>query len=123
MRKSLYRYNDIKLRRDQINQERYLKEKELDILKSKNDLIQDDLDTKNRVDISLKEYEELQNKIKDLDSENSYYKNVFEQLKLDEYLHYLDLSDVNLTTYEMFEQNKKYVNLRICLKQEHEFYK
>ena len=122
MNKKMHRYYDIKLKREQLNQEKYLKQQEIDILKNKNELIRDDLETKNKVDVSLKEYEEMKKKIEDLTSENSYYKNVFEQLKLDEYLHYLDLNDVVLNTYTRYEENKTFLTLKIRLKDEREFY-
>lgn len=122
MNKKTHRYYDIQLKREQLNQEKYLKQQEIDILKNKNELIRDDLETKNRVDISLKEYEEMKKKIEDLTSENSYYRKVFEQLELDEYYHQLDLKDIVLNTYTRYEENKTFLTLKIRLKDEREFY-
>ncbi len=93
-----------------------LKRQENNIKQQEIELKRQELNDRNRIDLSLVEYETMKKKIENLTLENSYYQNVFEQLNLDEYLHQLDLNDITITTHDIIPANKKYVMLRIRVK-------
>lgn len=54
--------------------------------------------TKDRVDISLKEYEQLKRDLRDLRGKIERYETVFETLKLNEYMDYIDPNSMTIST-------------------------
>lgn len=82
--------------REDLNRSNNLKSREL---KENKEIAEKELDVKDRVDLSLKEYKELQDKIAVLESNNDFLQGVFKDLKLKDYLSNIDFNTINIRTY------------------------
>ena len=80
LRSNLERSNNIKNR--ELNQNKEIVEKELAV--------------KDRVDLSLKEYKEMLQKIATLESSNSFYTDMFRKLHIQDYIGIMDYSSIGV---------------------------
>lgn len=55
-------------------------------------------ETKDRVDISLKQYEEMKRKIETLEEQNEKYKNIFERMGVEEWANDIEPNTIQVST-------------------------
>lgn len=70
----------------------------VDQVKVEQDKLKYEKETKDRVDISLKEYEQLKKDLKDVRGKLERYEAVFETLKLNQYIDYIDPHSMTIST-------------------------
>lgn len=70
----------------------------VDQVKVEQDKLKYEKETKDRVDISLKEYEQLKRDLKDVRGKLERYEAVFETLKLNQYIDYIDPHSMTIST-------------------------
>lgn len=77
-----------------------------------------ELEVKDRVDISLKEYNEMKSKIKMLEIENASLNDLFNKIHLADYLRYIDFDKINVRQADDADPIRKYIVIRVGLKNE-----
>lgn len=90
------------LRRCEVSQQKEIAEKELAV--------------KDRVDISLKEYNEMQSKIKRLEVENASFNDLFNRMCVGEYLRYIDFNTIKVKQIQDVDPLSKYILIKFGLK-------
>lgn len=70
----------------------------VDQVKVEQDKLKYEKETKDRVDISLKEYEQLKRDLRDVRGKLERYKAVFETLKINQYIDYIDPNSMTIST-------------------------
>lgn len=70
----------------------------VDQVEVEQDKLKYEKETKDRVDISLKEYEQLKRDLRDVRGKLERYETVFETLKLNQYIDYIDPNSMTIST-------------------------
>lgn len=83
--------------REDLDRSNNLKSREL---KQSKEIAEKELAVKDRVNLSLKEYKEMQDKIAALESNNDFLEGVFKELKLKDYLSNIDFETIEIRTYK-----------------------
>ena len=79
--------------REDLDRSNNLKSQEL---KQNKEIEEKKLAVKDRVDFSLKEYKEMLQKIAILESDNAFYKDMFQKLHIQEYLSIMDYASIGV---------------------------
>lgn len=77
-----------------------------------------EFEVKDRVDISLKEYNEIKSKIKMLEIENASLNDLFNKIHLGDYLRYIDFDNIKVRQGSDVDPIDKYILIRVGLKDE-----
>ena len=84
----------------------------------KQEYAEKELEVKDRVDISLKEYNEMKSKIKMLEIENASLNDLFNKIHLGDYLRYIDFDNIKVRQGSDVDPIDKYILIRVGLKDE-----
>ena len=99
----IYRQNELKETELRQNQEQFKETMELEKQK---------LAVKDRVDISVKEYEQLKEQVKELNKSNNLMKDLLKKIKIGEYLEIIDFSSIKVK--EIVEPMTMKKQIHIC---------
>lgn len=95
----------------QLTEQKEFNQKMIQLKEQENNLKEQELKNRNRVDISLVEYEQMQQEIKTLKEINKRYENVFEHFKLSEYLHRINENTIEVSSYQDYPKNKTIIKI------------
>lgn len=82
------------------------------------EIAENELAVRDRVDISLKEYNEMKSKIKMLEIENASFNDLFNKMCVGDYLRYIDFNTIKVRQSEDVDPIDKYIIIRFKLKNE-----
>jgi hypothetical protein len=100
----------------QLAEQKDFNQKMIKLKEQENNLKEQELKSRNRVDISLVEYEQMQQEIKTLKEINKRYENIYECLKVSEFLHRINEDTIEISSYQDYPRNKQNITITFELK-------